>query len=202
MIAEHPVKDIGSDGTAELSGRVGKAGGLGRRPRLWHQEPKSQHGEKSHRCDAQKYDRAPKNRSYEAEQRGAQRSTDSGCCSDEALGEIKATGAIRQVGNDECRHHANRCSADTIQQLKGKEQRRIGDQSEQQRTDRQCAQSDEEKRPSAPVVRLSSDPWRHQGNNDLRQDDQCRYYERGTAFSLIYESLSDKRQHRRIGELK
>ena len=42
----------------------------------------------------------------------------------------------------------------------------------------------------------------HQGNDYLRQDDQRRYYERGTAVPLIYESLSSKWQDRRIGELK
>src|SRR5262249_27547650 len=36
----------------------------------------------------------------------------------------------------------------------------------------------------------------------LRQNDQCRYYERGAAFSLIDQTLSDKRQYRRVGELK
>jgi len=53
-----------------------------------------------------------------------------------------------------------------------------------------------------PAFRQSSDPRSHQGNDDLRQDDQCRDDERGAPFSLVYESLHDKRQHGGIGELK
>src|SRR5262249_2618616 len=86
--------------------------------------------------------------------------------------------------------------------MKAKNQRRIGDRSEQQCADRQSAEADEEKRPAAPAFRLASDPRCHHGNDDLRQDDQCRDNERGALRSLVYETFYDERQHGGIGELK
>ena len=88
--------------------------------RLRHPEPDDQGGKESNRRNAQEYDCSPKAYRDETEQCGAQRSTDPGYRSNEALGKVEATGAVRRVGNDERRHHANDCATDSIQQLKGK----------------------------------------------------------------------------------
>src|SRR6516162_6532104 len=117
--AEHSRQANWSGRVAELNGTAWD-GGHGRRPRLRHPEPDDQGGKESDRRNAQKYDCLSKAHRYETEQCGAQRSTDPGCRSNEALGKVEATGAVCGIGNDERRHHANHCATDSIKQLKRK----------------------------------------------------------------------------------
>jgi hypothetical protein len=118
------------------------------------------------------------------------------------LGQVEAAAAAGEVGNDQCRQHAQHRPTDAVEHLQAKKQRRIGDRREQQYADRQRPEPDKEKRAAPPAFRLASDPRSHQGNDDLRQDDQCRDHERGALRSLVNESLYNERQHGCIGELK
>src|SRR5262245_62338567 len=100
---------------------------LSRWPRPRHEKPKDHDREQSHRCNTQKYRGAPETRRYDTEERSAQRSADSGPRSDDALGQIEATGAAGDIGDDQRRQHAQHRSADAIEQLKSNNQRRIDD---------------------------------------------------------------------------
>src|SRR5262245_57115933 len=97
---------------------------------------------------------------------------------------------MREVGSDEYREHADYRRADAIKQLKADKKQWICGPGKQQRTDRQSPEPDEEQRPAAPASRLPSNPRSQEGNDGLRQDDQCSDDERGAAFSVIYESGS------------
>ena len=96
-------------------------------PRLRHEKPKDHDREQGYRCNTQKCRGAAETRRYQTEERSAQRSTDSGRRSNDALGEIEATGAAGDIGDDQRGEHAQHRSADGIEQLKSNDQRRIDD---------------------------------------------------------------------------
>src|SRR5215813_758873 len=93
---------------------------------LRHEKPKDRDREQSHRCNAQKYGGATETRRYETEEGSAQRSADSGPRSNDALGQVEATGAAGDIGDDQRRQHAQYRSADAIEQLKTNNQRSEG----------------------------------------------------------------------------
>src|SRR6516165_11044349 len=96
-------------------------------PRLRHEKPKDHDREQSHRCNTQKYRGATETRRYDTEERRAQGSADSGRRSNDALGQIEATGAAGHIGDDQRGEHAQHRSADAVEQLKSNNQRRIDD---------------------------------------------------------------------------
>src|SRR5215831_13445152 len=96
-------------------------------PRLRHEKPKDYDREESHRCNSQKCRSATETRRYDTEERKAQRSADPGPRSNDALGQVEATGAAGDIGDDQRRQHPQHRSADGIEQLKSNNQRRIDD---------------------------------------------------------------------------
>src|SRR5262249_9420236 len=70
-------------------------------PRRWsclgHQEPKDRRAKQAHRRNTQKCCRAAKTHSHQAKECGAERSADSGRGSNDALGQIEVTAAVREI---------------------------------------------------------------------------------------------------------
>src|SRR5262249_36782673 len=97
---------------------------------------------------------------------------------------------MRKVGSDEYREHADYRRADAIKQLKSDKTQWICGPGKQQCTDRQSPEPDEEQRQAPPASCWPSNQRRQEGNDDLRQDDQCSNDGRGAAYSVIYESGS------------
>ncbi len=107
-----------------------------------------------------------------------------------------------EVGDDQCREHAQHRPTDAVEYLSGDENDWIGGPGEHQRTDRQRCESDEQQRPAAPRVRPASGPGRHDRHDHLGDHDQRRDDERGKGFLAVRERLTGEWQHRRVGQLE
>src|SRR5215468_4486389 len=118
---------IGSKVSCPLLSKEGWHLSVSRWPRLRHEKPKDHDREQGHRCDTQKCRSATETRRYDTEEGSAQRSADSGPRSHDALGQVEATGAAGDIGDDQRRQHAQHRSADGIEQLKSNDQRRVDD---------------------------------------------------------------------------
>jgi len=103
-------------------------------PRRWpclgHQEPKNRRAKQAHRRNTQKCCRAAKAHNHQPKECGAERSTDSGRGSNDALGQIEVTAAAREIGDDQRREHPITAPLMLIEQLKANEKRRICGQGE------------------------------------------------------------------------
>src|SRR5262249_59076643 len=117
---------------------------LGRWSPCRHEEPHDGGAKQGYRRHTQKCCRVAKIRGDQAKDCSAEGSTDSGRSSNDALSQIEPTAAVRNVGSDQCREHADYRSADPIKQLKADKKQWICDQGKQQRTDRQSPERDED----------------------------------------------------------
>src|SRR5665213_4540828 len=88
----------------------------------------------------------------------AQRSTDANGRADGPKGEIKATRAPREIGDDENRDYAENASADSIQDLNRDQRHRVVSERIQYGANRQNSECDEQQRLSTPCPGFPSRP--------------------------------------------
>ena len=86
-------------------------------------KPKNRRAKQAHRRNTQKCCRAAKAHNHQPKECGAERSTDSGRGSNDALGQIEVTAAAREIGDDQRREHPDHRPTDAIEQLKANEKR-------------------------------------------------------------------------------
>jgi len=144
-----------------------------RRLRLGYKSPEDGDREEPHRCHAHEACRVAEPLDDEPRNRRAERGPDPGKGSNETLCQVEPAASLREVGDDDGRQHAERGAAQPVKRLNGDEQRRVGSRPERCSADRHDAKPNQEERSPAPAVRGPPHPWREEGNDELRNDDQC-----------------------------
>jgi len=100
---------------------------------LWHEHQDNYNSHETHRCHAQQASRIAEPLSNNPSYQRAERSADPGKCASKPLGEVKPAGPVGEIRNNEGRHYAQRCTAESVEQLNDDKQGWIGRQRKKRR---------------------------------------------------------------------
>ncbi len=134
--------------------------------------------------------------------RRADRGSDADRRPHDALRQVEAAGAARDVGDHQGHHHAERCRGYPIEQLCGDQQIGIGDQGKQQRSDHQCRKCQQQERTSPPQLSVVPDPGRYDSDNELWHNDAGRNQHGRPLARPLGHDAAHERQHRGIREME